>query len=77
MKRTENLSQTKKAKDLQNFERSSAEKKKRELNEEAGSAPGAHKWNLGRAFKRHSSAEHGFMPALTHWVNLLLPGGDP
>lgn len=32
---------------------------------------------IRRAFKRRSSAEHGFMPALTHWVNLLLPGGDP
>lgn len=21
--------------------------------------------------------EHGVMPDLTHWVNLLLPGGDP
>lgn len=32
---------------------------------------------IRRTFKRRSSAEHGFMPALTHWVNLLLPGGDP
>lgn len=47
------------------------------LSEEAGLASGARKWNLGRTFKGRSSAEHGFMPALTHWVNLLLPGGDP
>jgi len=31
---------------------------------------------MRRIFKRQSSAEHGVMPALTHWVNLLLPGGD-